>query len=71
MDLQVHQMSVGRVGALNCWEHYQPLSKYALFSMGEQIHVASWPNMSQHANVVDSFGPDVTNAANRTYAVEG
>lgn len=70
-DLQVHQLSVGRVGALNCWEHYQPLSKYTMFSMGEQIHVASWPNMSQHANVVDSFGPDVTNAANRTYAVEG
>lgn len=70
-DLQVHKLSVGRVGALNCWEHFQPLSKYALFSMGEQIHVASWPNMSNHAIVVDSFSPDVTNAANRTYAVEG
>lgn len=69
-DLQVHQMSVGRVGALNCWEHLQPLSKYALFSMGEQIHVASWPNMS-HARKAESFSPEVTNAANRTYAVEG
>lgn len=70
-DLQVHQLSVGRVGALNCWEHFQPLSKYTMFSMGEQIHVASWPNMSNHAQLVDSFAPDVTNAVNRTYAVEG
>lgn len=70
-DLQVHQLSVGRVGALNCWEHFQPLSKYTLFSMGEQIHIASWPNMSNHAKLVESFAPEVTNAANRTYAVEG
>lgn len=70
-DLQVHKLSIGRVGALNCWEHFQPLSKYTMFSMGEQTHVASWPNMSNHTDMVDSFGPEVTNAVNRTYAVEG
>lgn len=35
--------SAGRVGALNCWEHTQPLLKYHTYSQREQIHVASWP----------------------------
>jgi nitrilase len=34
---------VGRVGALACWEHIQPLLKYHTISLREQIHVASWP----------------------------
>jgi nitrilase len=34
---------VGRVGALNCWEHMQPLLKYHTMSLREQVHVASWP----------------------------
>ena len=34
---------VGRVGALSCWEHIQPLLKYYTFTQGEQIHVAGWP----------------------------
>ncbi|WP_437773334.1 carbon-nitrogen hydrolase family protein [Arthrobacter sp. KNU40] len=70
-DLLVHELSVGRVGALNCWEHLQPLSKYTLFSMGEQIHAASWPNQSSYVHLAHTFGPEVTNAVNQTYAVEG
>ncbi|KAH7393067.1 cyanide hydratase/nitrilase-like protein [Pyrenochaeta sp. MPI-SDFR-AT-0127] len=34
---------VGKVGALNCWEHMQPLLKYHTTSLREQIHVAAWP----------------------------
>jgi nitrilase len=34
---------VGRVGALACWEHAQPLLKYHTISLREQIHVAAWP----------------------------
>jgi nitrilase len=34
-------------------------------------HVASWPNMSNHTDLALSFGPQVTNAVNQTYAVEG
>ncbi|MGV9869116.1 carbon-nitrogen hydrolase family protein [Rhodococcus koreensis] len=71
VDLQVHDLPIGRVGALNCWEHFQPLSKYAMYSMGEQIHVASWPNMSNYTELAPSFGPEVTNAVNLSYAVEG
>lgn len=34
---------VGRVGALACWEHIQPLLKYHTLAQKEQIHVAAWP----------------------------
>ena len=35
--------SVGRIGALACWEHYNPLARYALMADHEQIHVAMFP----------------------------
>ncbi len=34
---------VGRLGALACWEHYNPLARYALMADHEQIHVAMFP----------------------------
>lgn len=34
---------VGRVGALACWEHYNPLARYALMADHEQIHCAQFP----------------------------
>lgn len=39
---------VGRVGALSCWEHIQPLLKYHTISLREQIHVAAWPPLHPH-----------------------
>jgi nitrilase len=35
----------GKVGALNCWEHLQPLLRYYEYTQGVQIHVAAWPPM--------------------------
>jgi aliphatic nitrilase len=34
---------VGRVGALACWEHYNPLARYALMTDHEEIHAAMFP----------------------------
>jgi len=34
---------VGRVGALACWEHYNPLARYALMTQHEEIHAAQFP----------------------------
>jgi len=34
---------VGRVGALACWEHYNPLARYALMAEHEQIHASMFP----------------------------
>ncbi|MET9668067.1 nitrilase-related carbon-nitrogen hydrolase [Streptomyces sp. NPDC006475] len=41
---------VGRIGQLACWEHYQPLARYALIADGEQIHAAMYPG---------AFGGDI------------
>lgn len=70
-DIQVHATRLGRLGGLNCWEHFQPLTKYAMFSMGEQIHVASWPSFSLYRGAATALGPEVNTAASRVYAVEG
>lgn len=35
--------AVGRIGQLACWEHYNPLARYALMADGEQIHSAMYP----------------------------
>ncbi len=35
--------SVGRIGALACWEHYNPLARYTLMADREEIHCAQFP----------------------------
>ncbi len=47
--LQAVDSAVGRIGQLACWEHYNPLARYALMADGEQIHAAMYPG---------SFGGD-------------
>jgi nitrilase len=69
--LAVHQLDIGRVGALNCWEHLQPLTKYAMFSMQEEIHVASWPSFSLYRGMAYALGPELNTAASQMYAAEG
>ena len=41
--LKAVDSKVGRVGALACWEHYNPLARYTLMADGEQIHCAQFP----------------------------
>ena len=41
--LRVVDTAVGRIGALACWEHYNPLARYALMAQHEEIHVAQFP----------------------------
>ncbi|SPM32525.1 Predicted amidohydrolase [Mycobacterium rhizamassiliense] len=35
--------AVGTIGQLACYEHFNPLARYALIADGEQIHSAMWP----------------------------
>lgn len=70
-DLTVHDLDIGRLGALCCWEHLQPLSKYAMYAQNEQIHVAAWPSFSIYDPFAFALGAEVNNAASRIYAVEG
>jgi nitrilase len=41
--LRAVDTAVGRIGQLACWEHYNPLARYALMADGEQIHSAMYP----------------------------
>src|SRR6188768_3951073 len=63
--LRVVDSAVGRIGQLACWEHYNPLARYALIADGEQIHSAMYPG--------SIFGPlfsEQTEANIRQYALE-
>ncbi|MBM7142281.1 Nit6803 family nitrilase [Acinetobacter sp. 105-3] len=41
--LRAIDSAVGRIGSLACWEHYNPLARFALMADGEQIHAAMFP----------------------------
>lgn len=71
-DIAVHDVDgVGTLGALNCWEHLQPLTKYAMYGLGEQVHVASWPSFCLYRDGAYALGAEVNMAASQIYAVEG
>jgi nitrilase len=38
--LRIYDTPVGRIGGLICWENWMPLARFALYSQGEQIHIA-------------------------------
>ncbi|MGY4785802.1 carbon-nitrogen hydrolase family protein [Rhodococcus opacus] len=70
-DLAVHDTPLGRIGGLCCWEHLQPLTKYAMYSQHEQVHIAAWPSFSIYPEAAYQLSPQVNTAASQQYAVEG
>lgn len=42
-DLFVCDTELGKISGLICYENSMPLSRYALYSMGAQVHIANWP----------------------------
>jgi aliphatic nitrilase len=70
-DLRVVDTPLGRIGSLCCWEHLQPLTKYAMYSQFEQIHIAAWPSFSLYEGAAYALGPEVNTAASQLYAAEG
>ncbi|KAM3065868.1 Carbon-nitrogen hydrolase [Clarireedia jacksonii] len=64
--------NVGRVGALACWEHLQPLLKYHTILQKEDIHIAAWPPVSPHDGGPDlwSMTTDGVRSISQTYAIE-
>ncbi|QKD04452.1 Nit6803 family nitrilase [Mesorhizobium loti] len=63
--LKVVDTRVGRVGALACWEHYNPLARFALMAQHEEIHVAQFPG-----SMVGPIFADQIEAAIRHHAAE-
>jgi len=53
--LQVHPLGPFTVGGLNCWENWMPLSRTALYGMGEDLHVAVWPGSQRNTFDITKF----------------
>ncbi|KAF4987333.1 hypothetical protein FGRMN_10428 [Fusarium graminum] len=66
---------LGKIGMLNCWEHFQPLLKYHTYCQGEQVHIAAWPfNAKWTPPAVEPysvFSEANELTASRMYAMEG
>src|SRR6185503_15792785 len=56
---------VGRIGQLACWEHYNPLARYAMMADGEQIHSAMYPG-----SIFGDLFSDQTQVNIRQHALE-
>lgn len=70
--LQVVDTPIGRLGALNCWEHMQPLVKFTMYAQHEQIHVAGWPALAADSDApLPQLSGEACLALSRTYALEG
>lgn len=41
--LKAVDTAIGRIGALACWEHYNPLARFALMNDNEEIHCSQFP----------------------------
>jgi aliphatic nitrilase len=63
--LTVLETRVGRLGSLACWEHYNPLARYALMAQHEQIHCAQFPG-----SMVGKIFGDQTEVTIRHHALE-
>lgn len=69
-DIKVHDTALGRIGALCCWEHMNPLTKYAMYAQDEQIHVGAWPSFSLYEGAAYALGPQLNTAISQVYAAE-
>jgi nitrilase len=58
--LEVMAAEFGNLGGLVCWEHWMPLSRAAMHTQREVIHVAQWPAVEDNHQL-----------ASRSYAFEG
>jgi len=53
--LQVHPLKQFTVGGLNCWENWMPLSRTALYGLGENLHIAVWPGAERNTHDITRF----------------
>jgi nitrilase len=53
--LQVHPLNAFKIGGLNCFENWMPLSRAALYGQGEDLHVALWPGNLRNTEDITRF----------------
>lgn len=65
--MPVFDTEIGRLGGLQCWEHWVPLNLQAMNAQNEQVHVASWPCFVPGDEALTSEAPN--EIATRYYAL--
>lgn len=63
--LVVHELKDFKLGGLNCWENWMPLSRTALYAQGENLHVAVWPGCERNTKTITRFIAEES----RSYAI--
>ena len=64
--LRVHPLGSNfKVGGLNCWENWMPLTRASLYAQGENVHIAVWPGNER--NTID-LSPVIAKEA-RSYVI--
>ncbi|MCY3567036.1 MAG: carbon-nitrogen hydrolase family protein [Chloroflexi bacterium] len=53
-DLDVYDTDTGRLGGLICYEHQMAPARYALSTLGIQVHASVWPGWEQLDPVIDA-----------------
>lgn len=53
--LRVHDLKQFCVGGLNCWENWMPLTRTALYGLGENLHIAVWPGSEHNTKDITRF----------------
>lgn len=53
--LQVHNLKSFKVGGLNCWENWMPLTRTSLYGLGENLHIAVWPGSKSITKDITRF----------------
>ena len=53
-DLNVYETAIGRLGGLICFEHQMAPARYALCTLGTQIHAGSWPGHAFLDPIIDA-----------------
>jgi aliphatic nitrilase len=68
-DLRTFETRLGMLGALICYEHSMPLSRFVLYAQGEEIHISCWPGANFRSQPRDR--KRIIDAAMRHTAFEG
>ena len=61
--LRAVDSAAGRIGSLACWEHYNPLARYALMAEHEEIHCAQFPGSLVGPIFADQMGVTIRHHA--------
>jgi nitrilase len=53
--LRTHALGAFRVGGLNCWENWMPLSRVALLAEGMNVLIAAWPGNPRNTEDITRY----------------